>query len=85
MDKSEKTIILKSTDDQRKQYEQLRSEAIKENIQQYINPQGIQVERTQLDPPILPAVDVNNLLLSQLLIQQYRINKVLYDNEMIKY
>lgn len=81
----ERTVILETTKDWRKWYEQLRSEATKENLWQYINPTGMRIQRTPPTDPPKPAIDLNNLAYTKILREEWAVNKSTYLAEMGEY
>ncbi|EED13808.1 hypothetical protein TSTA_100530 [Talaromyces stipitatus ATCC 10500] len=89
MDAKKNTVILKTSDDWRKWIEQLRTEATKENVWDYIDPDP---NRMMLEPapakpkePVAPEIDLSKPSEAQLLLQKYQIEANIYDRQLNRY
>ncbi|EED13249.1 conserved hypothetical protein [Talaromyces stipitatus ATCC 10500] len=89
MDTKKNIVILKTTDDWRKWIEQLSTEAMKENVWEYINPDP---NRMVLEPapakpmePVAPEIDFNKTSEAQLLLQKYQIESNTYERQLSRF
>ncbi|EED14304.1 conserved hypothetical protein [Talaromyces stipitatus ATCC 10500] len=89
MDTRKNIVILKTTDDWRKWIEQLSTEAMKENVWEYINPDP---NRMVLEPapakptePVAPEIDFSKTSEAQLLLQKYQIESNTYERQLSRY